>query len=265
VAPELDYKKDAWNILYGTVPLFWVNSPGYHSVFAYDWSNPEDRARLLESYRNTCKLHEQIGFEEMVNHEFVTDDRAVQRTVFGDGTEVWVNFGEKTWTLKRDKDEYILPQYGFYAKGPKIEQYRILRQWKTEAYRDLDQDISALGGIGGSERGVVTCIHTGDYLFVEGDVPGLLEASQGSAFTIRREGPVRLRINSSSPAQWVRINWRALCPDAGQGAWLQDKADASTKPSTIEPVIRTKGDMLVLLFNSQEPASMILTGPGVSR
>ena len=51
-APELAAKKDAFNILYATVPLYWVSRP-----YSFNWSDPDLRARLMESYRNTCKLH----------------------------------------------------------------------------------------------------------------------------------------------------------------------------------------------------------------
>ena len=164
-APELGYKKDAFNILYGTIPLYWVNRP-----FGYRWDQPETRARLLESYRNTCKLHERIAFEEMVSHAFVTSDRAVQSTRFGDGTQVWVNFGKEPWTLKLAGKEWTLPQYGFYVKGPRIEQYRIVK--------------------GDAPNGTITCIRTPDYLYAEGNVPGVVETAEGTGVTIRRDGPI---------------------------------------------------------------------------
>lgn len=135
VAPELSDKKDAFNILYGTPPMFWVDRRGF------TWSDPEMRKRLLQSYRIVCKLHEQIAFDEMLTHEWLTLDRDVQRTVFGrtgaktGTTEVIVNFGEKPFTLVRKgiartspsrEQKFILPQYGFYAHGPHITQYRAL-------------------------------------------------------------------------------------------------------------------------------------------
>ncbi|HID07385.1 MAG TPA: hypothetical protein EYP10_09585, partial [Armatimonadetes bacterium] len=120
-APEIAAKKDAFNILYATVPLYWVNR-----AFGFNWSDPKLRERLLESYRITCKLHEQIGFEEMLTHEYVTPDKDVQRTVFESGTEVIVNFGKKPFALVRDGRKFTLPQFGFYAHGPKVFQYRAL-------------------------------------------------------------------------------------------------------------------------------------------
>ena len=121
VAPELAAKKDAFNILYATVPLYWVSRP-----FSFNWSEPELRARLLESYRNTCKLHEVIGFEEMTSFEYVTPDRDVQRTRFADGTVVTVNFGDEPDALTDRGHTYRLPQFGFHVRGPRIFQYKAL-------------------------------------------------------------------------------------------------------------------------------------------
>ena len=120
-APELTAKQDAFNILYGTVPLYWVNRP-----FSLNWKKPELRARLLESYRNTCKLHEVIGFEEMVDFAYVTPDRDVQQTRFADGTAVTVNFGDKPFDLRDAGKTYRLPQFGFLARGARIFQYKAL-------------------------------------------------------------------------------------------------------------------------------------------
>lgn len=118
-APEITSKKNAFNILYGTIPMFWTRT----------WR--ENRDVFLRSYRLTCKLHEVIADKEMLDHQFVTPDHAVQRTRFSDGTEVIVNFGEKPYELKRGGKTYLLPQNGFYVKGPKIEQLMILQNGKV--------------------------------------------------------------------------------------------------------------------------------------
>lgn len=112
-APEVTPKKDAFNILYGTIPLLWANNTG-------SWQR--DRAVFLRTYRNTCKLHEVLAGTEMLRHEFVTPDHAVQRTEFSDGTQVLVNFGEKPYLAQLGKEKYLLPQNGFAVKGPRHEQ-----------------------------------------------------------------------------------------------------------------------------------------------
>lgn len=112
-APEVTAKKDAFNILHGSMPMMWANKEG-------SWVN--DREMFLRTYRNTCKLHEAVAAAEMTSHEFVTPDRAVQRSRFSDGTEVVVNFGERPWAVRVGGKRYLLPKNGFAVKGPKIEQ-----------------------------------------------------------------------------------------------------------------------------------------------
>jgi len=112
-APEITPKKDAFNVLYGTIPILWANKEG-------SWRTHRDV--FLRTYRNTCKLHEILAGTEMVTHEFVTPDRAVQRTRFSDGTEVVVNFGHQPYEAAVAGKKYLLPQSGFAAKGPRIEQ-----------------------------------------------------------------------------------------------------------------------------------------------
>lgn len=116
-APEVTAKKDAFNILYGTIPLLWANKQG-------SWVNARDT--FLRTYRNTCKLHEAIAGTEMLSHEFLTPDRAVQRTRFSDGTVVVVNFGEQPFEARIGERAWLLPQNGFAVRGPRIEQSRAL-------------------------------------------------------------------------------------------------------------------------------------------
>ncbi len=134
-APEVTPKKDAFNVLYGTVPLLWANREG-------SWQ--KDREVFLRTYRNTCKLHEAIAGAEMLSHEFLTPDRAVQRTRFANGTEVVVNFGEKPYRAELSGKQWELPENGFAVHGPKIEQSR--------------------ARVGGR---VVTTIRSGDYQFTD--------------------------------------------------------------------------------------------------
>lgn len=115
-APEITPKKDAFNILYGTIPLLWAD-PKKGS-----WHKNQEV--FLRTYRNTCILHEVIAGTEMLSHEWITPDRDVQKTTFSDGTTVVVNFGEKPYELQGEGQKYLLPQNGFYVKGAKIEQIR---------------------------------------------------------------------------------------------------------------------------------------------
>jgi len=134
-APEVAAKKDAFNVLYGTMPMMWANREG-------SWQ--KSREVFLQTYRKTCKLHEVIAASEMLSHEFLTPDRAVQRTRFSDGTQAVVNFGDKPYEAALAGKSYLLPQNGFAVKGPRIEQSLALVNGKpvttirTEKYNYTD-------------------------------------------------------------------------------------------------------------------------------
>jgi hypothetical protein len=91
-------------------------------------------------------MHEAVAMAELVAHEFVTADRAVQRTRFSDGTEAIVNFGPRPYRARLAGREYLLPQNGFAVKGPAIEQSLSLRGGRT-----------------------VTLIHTPTFSFTDAD------------------------------------------------------------------------------------------------
>jgi len=161
-APEITPKKDAFNILYGTIPLLWAEREG-------SWQKARDV--FLRTYRNTCKLHEVIAGKEMLGHEFLTPDHAVQRTRFSDGTRVVVNFGLKPYTVQLGRKRYLLPQNGFAAKGPRIEQ--------------------SLALVGGKP---VTTIRQKGYLFTDGG---------GVEITMRSLGSDRIRVHIGSTGKAV--------------------------------------------------------------
>ncbi len=167
-APEVTLKKEAFNILYGTIPLLWSRT----------WSS--NRNLFLQTYRNTCKLHEVLGDKEMLSHEFLTPDRDVQKTVFSDGTFCIVNFGEKPYSMEFEGRKYLLPQNGFFVKGPRIEQRKILEG-----------------------KRVVTTIKTKDYFFSD---------AQGVEVEMRIKGTKKalLRIGGGKT---VKVNPRLLIPD----------------------------------------------------
>ncbi|SMC91954.1 glycoside hydrolase [Pedobacter nyackensis] len=121
-APELTAKKDAFNILYGTMPILWANKKTGGSGPNEQGSWEIARETFLRTYRNVCNLHEAIAEKEMLSHEFLTLDRDVQRTQFSDGTQVIVNFGKKPYSTTVGGKKYLLPENGFVAKGPRIEQ-----------------------------------------------------------------------------------------------------------------------------------------------
>lgn len=115
--PEYTLKKDAFNVLYGTIPLLWASKEGA-------WTR--SRESFLRTYRNTCKLHEVVAGTELLTHKYLTQDHDVQYTRFSDGTRCIANFGESVRKVELGGRDYNLPQYGFAVKGPGIEQSRVL-------------------------------------------------------------------------------------------------------------------------------------------
>jgi hypothetical protein len=102
--PALWDKRDLFNLLYGTPPMFMFN----RSV----WQT--NKERFVQSYRNTCPYARATGYSEMIDHRFLTPDRAVQQTAFANGVVITVNFGETPFPLSPSES---IPALGFKVRG----------------------------------------------------------------------------------------------------------------------------------------------------
>ena len=87
--PALWDKRDLFNALYGTPPMFMFNRDL--------WEKQKDR--FVRSYRATGPVARAVGYAEMTDHRFLTPDRAVQQTAFAGGVTVTVNFGDSPFRL----------------------------------------------------------------------------------------------------------------------------------------------------------------------
>lgn len=85
--PELWDARDLWNVLYCTPPLWMIDREAWR----------EHKDRFLKCYRDVCPVVRKAGHREMTDHEFLTQDHAVQRTTFSGGLRVTVNFGEEPY------------------------------------------------------------------------------------------------------------------------------------------------------------------------
>ena len=102
--PSLWDKRDLFNLLYGTPPMFMFNRQL--------WQTQKDR--FVQSYRNTAPYARATGYAEMTDHRILTPDRNVQQTVFANGVTITVNFGE---TLYRPPSGDLLKPLGFQVVG----------------------------------------------------------------------------------------------------------------------------------------------------
>jgi len=87
--PALWDRRDLFNVLYGTPPMFMFNRD--------IWARYRDR--FARSYRATCPVARAVGYSEMRDHRFLGPDRSVQQTVFSNGVTVTVNFGDTPYRL----------------------------------------------------------------------------------------------------------------------------------------------------------------------
>ncbi len=85
--PEIWWKKDLFNVLYGNSPLWSIDRPRFTSF----------KTNFIESYKKVIPWIKQICYDEMVSHRFVTEDHKVQESIFSSGKSVVVNFGDKDY------------------------------------------------------------------------------------------------------------------------------------------------------------------------
>jgi hypothetical protein len=95
--------RDLFNVLYGTPPMFMFDRKLWQ----------QDKARFVQSYRNSGPLVRRVGYEPMTDHRFLTPDRRVQQTVFGNVVTVTVNFGEEAVAV----GGVTIPARGFRVEG----------------------------------------------------------------------------------------------------------------------------------------------------
>jgi hypothetical protein len=102
--PALWDKRDRFNILYGTPPMFMFNRQ--------IWG--ENKARFVQSYKDVCPVARAAGYAEMTDHSFLTPDRDVQQTKFANGVTVTVNFGTVSYRLP---DGQMIKPMGYHLSG----------------------------------------------------------------------------------------------------------------------------------------------------
>ena len=81
------WKKDLFNILYGTMPIWHINRKLWES----------HKADYVASYRAIAFIRSWVGFARMTGHGWLTPDRSVQYTDWEGGQRVIVNFGTQPY------------------------------------------------------------------------------------------------------------------------------------------------------------------------
>ncbi|MCX6902425.1 MAG: DUF5696 domain-containing protein [Verrucomicrobia bacterium] len=101
--PSLWDKRDLFNVLYGVPPMFMFTKALWE----------QNKARFVQSYQNTCPHVRKVGYQEMTDHRFLTQDRNVQQTVFANGITITVNFGSTDYKLP---DGAVVKAMGYKVK-----------------------------------------------------------------------------------------------------------------------------------------------------
>lgn len=102
-SPEIWWKKDLFNVLYGSAPLWSIDQDRWDSF----------EVSFVESYTKVCTWLQQICYDELVSHRFVNEDRTVQESQFSSGKRAIVNFSDKPYTFEGERIE---PR-GFIVRG----------------------------------------------------------------------------------------------------------------------------------------------------
>jgi hypothetical protein len=87
--PSLWDRRDLFNALYGTPPMFMFNQEIWQ----------KNRDRFVQSYQTIAPVARATGYSEMLSHRWLTEDHALQQTRFANGVTVTVNFGDQPHTL----------------------------------------------------------------------------------------------------------------------------------------------------------------------
>ncbi len=87
--PAIWDKRDLFNILYGTPPMFMFTRQVWN----------QNKERFVQSYKDVCPIARAVGYAEMTDHRFLAADRNVQQTKFANGTTITVNFGDESYSL----------------------------------------------------------------------------------------------------------------------------------------------------------------------
>ena len=102
--PALWDKRDLFNVLYATPPMFMFNRQVWE----------QNKERFAQSYKNVCPVVREVAYAEMIDHIFLTPNRDVQQTKFSNRVTVTVNFGDRAYVLP---DGTKIGPMGFHVSG----------------------------------------------------------------------------------------------------------------------------------------------------
>jgi hypothetical protein len=122
-----------------SIPTQPAGDPALFTRADHGWAEgltPFDRF-VKNTYEILSPLHELTAQMQLTQHQFLTPDRKIQRTVFGEGAgrvEVIVNQGSKNFRLQsKTGGAVLLPPYGFLIESPTFVAFHALA-WNGLTY-----------------------------------------------------------------------------------------------------------------------------------
>jgi hypothetical protein len=109
--PELMWKKDLMNLLYGTAPIWLLLQEGACLLAS-------ESGRLAQTYEMVCEVNKYTQFQQMVSHEYLTGNGDLQRTTWAGGLKITVNFSE---TESYEIDGQVLTPASYLLEGDSQE------------------------------------------------------------------------------------------------------------------------------------------------
>ena len=100
---------DLMSMVHGTPPIVKFMGDDTPHVLKEEFKTV--RKLYMRTFRDVCGWHEQIGFDEMTDHRFLSKDRLVQETRFSSGQAVVVNFRSAVWD---DPRGFRVPSLAFH-------------------------------------------------------------------------------------------------------------------------------------------------------
>ncbi|MBO5255717.1 MAG: hypothetical protein J6B07_07855 [Opitutales bacterium] len=91
--PELMHKLDAFCGLYGYPPIY--------SVDVAHWNVLKNE--IAKSYKRCAPIAKKVGFSRMIDFDYLTKDKKIQKTTFANGKSVIANFSDKDYKLPNGK------------------------------------------------------------------------------------------------------------------------------------------------------------------
>ena len=115
--PGQSYRNDRGQFYFRALLNILEGNPPIHSLQAWEF---EGRKKDIARFHSVAaRIHRQVGLAKMTGHQFLpgpglydTDNFLVQKSVFSDGTEIYVNFGLDPY----EAGGVTLEPYGFEAR-----------------------------------------------------------------------------------------------------------------------------------------------------